>query len=82
MSGYCLRARSAPLRLALPALNSASDATAALAAITATVAEGKIAPGGGESLTGIIAGYVRAAELSDIEARVAALEQKVSSNGK
>lgn len=67
-----------PLRLALPALASASDATAALAAITAAVAAGKITPGEGADLNAIVGGYAKAIEISDIEARVAALERKAS----
>lgn len=67
-----------PLRLALPALASASDATTALAAITAAVATGKITTGEGADLNAIVAGFVKAVETSDIEARVAALERKAS----
>jgi Family of unknown function (DUF5681) len=67
-----------PLRLSLPALASASDATAALAAVTAAVAAGEITPGEGADLNTVIAGYTKALEISDIEARVAALERKAS----
>jgi hypothetical protein len=67
-----------PLRLALPALASASDATAALAAITAAVAAGAITTGEGADLNAIVAGFVKAVETSDVEARVAALERKAS----
>jgi hypothetical protein len=66
-----------PLRLALPALASASDAIAALAAITAAVATGKITPGEGADLNAIVAGFVKAVETSDLEARIAAPERKV-----
>jgi hypothetical protein len=74
--------RDRPLRLALPALTSASDATAALAAITAAVAEGEITPGEGADLNAVVGGFIKAVELSDIEVRLAALEMKASEDGK
>jgi hypothetical protein len=67
-----------PLRIELPKLASASDATAALAAVTAAVAAGQITPGEGVDLNAVIAGYAKALEISDIEARVAALERKAA----
>jgi len=70
-----------PLRLALPALASASDAMAALAAITAAVAAGEITSGDGADLNAIVAGFVKATEISDIESRVAALE-RIAASGK
>lgn len=67
-----------PLRLALPKLASASDATAALATVTAAVAGGEITPSEGADLNAIVAGFIKATEISDIEARVAALELKAN----
>jgi hypothetical protein len=69
-----------PLRITLPALASASDATNALAAITAAVAAGEITPGEGADLNTIVAGFVKAVEISEIETRVAALERKANSD--
>jgi Family of unknown function (DUF5681) len=67
-----------PLRINLPRLAAASDATTALATITAAVATGEITPGEGADLNAIVGGFVKAVETSDIEARVAALERKAS----
>jgi hypothetical protein len=67
-----------PLRLALPALASAADATAALAAVTAAVAAGEITPGEGADLNTVVAGFVKALETSELEARIAALEKEIN----
>jgi hypothetical protein len=71
-----------PLRLALPALGSASDATAALAAITSAVAAGAITTGEGADLNAIVAGFVKAVETSDLEARIETLEERAAREGK
>jgi hypothetical protein len=71
-----------PLRLALPALGSASDATAALAAITSAVAAGAITTGEGADLNAIVAGFLKAVETSDLEARIATLEERAAREGK
>ncbi len=65
-----------PLRLALPTLASAADATAALAAVTTAVAAGEITPGEAADLNSVVAGFVKALETSEIEARIAALEAR------
>jgi uncharacterized protein DUF5681 len=67
-----------PLRLALPTLASAADATGALAAVTAAVAAGEITPGEGADLNTVVAGFVKALETSELEARIAALEKEIN----
>jgi hypothetical protein len=68
--------RDRPMHITLPTLTSASDATAAIAAITAAVAEGEITPGEGADLNTVVGGFIKAVELTDIEVRLAALEMK------
>jgi hypothetical protein len=70
--------RERPLHIALPKLASASDAAAAMATIVAATAAGEITPGEGADLNTVVAGFIKVTEISDIEARVAALERKAS----
>jgi hypothetical protein len=70
------------LQIALPALTSASDAAAAMAAITEGVACGEITTGEAADLSALVAGFAKAMETSDLERRIAALEEKAAQNGK
>jgi hypothetical protein len=71
-----------PLQIALPALTSASDAAAAMAAITEGVARGEVTTGEAADLSALVAGFAKAMETSDLERRIAALEEKAAQNGK
>lgn len=64
-----------PIELALPTLEDTADMVAATAAILAAVSEGRITPGEGKELTGMIDVLRRAIETEDLERRVAALER-------
>jgi hypothetical protein len=71
-----------PLRIELPKLASASDATAALAMVAEKVAAGEITPDEGASVNGVIAGFLKAVEITDIEKRLAEIERRVAGDGK
>jgi hypothetical protein len=63
--------RDRPVQFAIPALNSADDASKAMAAITAAVASGEAA-----ELSRVIEAYVKAIETSEIERRLKILEER------
>jgi hypothetical protein len=64
-----------PVQIELPKLTSAADATNALALVAAKVAEGEVTPDEGASINGVIGGYLKAVEITDIERRLAELER-------
>jgi hypothetical protein len=65
-----------PLQVALPALASASDAAAAMAAITESVARGDVTTGEAADLSALAVAFAKALETSDLEKRISALEEK------
>jgi hypothetical protein len=67
--------RDRPVRLALPTLTNAKDAAAAMAAITAAVADAEVTAGEAADLSALVAGFVKALETNALEARIAALEK-------
>jgi hypothetical protein len=71
-----------PLQIALPVLTNASDAAAAMAAITEGVACGDITAGEVADFSALVAGFAKALEASDLEKRISALEEKATQNGK
>lgn len=66
--------RNRPVHVELPELASASDASKAMAAITATVARGELTPTEAAELSSVIAAYVKAIEATEVERRLQALE--------
>ena len=66
--------RDRPVHFAIPNLNSAADASAAMAAITTAVAEGDLTPAEAAELSRVIEAYVKAIEATEIERRLKALE--------
>jgi hypothetical protein len=70
--------RDTPVTFTLPAMTTARDAAEAAAAILQAVAEGDLTPGEGAAVMALVDGYRRTLEVTELEARVAALEgQKV-----
>lgn len=67
-------AKELPVSLSLPKVEGAADLPAALSAIMAAVAQGGITPGEGQALTAMLEVYRKGLELTDIEARLTALE--------
>jgi len=66
--------RDAPVAFALPAMQSAGDAAKAAAAVLGAVAGGDLTPTEGAHIVALIEAYRRALETTELEARVAALE--------
>jgi hypothetical protein len=68
--------RDRPVNFAIPELNSAADASKAMAAITQGVANGELGVGEAAELSKMIESYVRAIEVTELEQRLLALEQR------
>jgi hypothetical protein len=66
--------RARPVHLDLPPIAEPADVTAAMAAITAAVAEGAITPAEGAEVGMVVETYLRALEASDFDRRLKALE--------
>jgi len=66
--------RDAPVVFALPAVQSAGDAATAAAAVLGAVASGVLTPTEGAHVMTLIEVYRRTLETTELEARVAALE--------
>jgi Family of unknown function (DUF5681) len=67
--------KSRPFRFKLPALHTISDAQDALAALAAGTASGTILSDEAATLASIVASFVKTVEVSEIEARLTALER-------
>jgi hypothetical protein len=65
----------------LPPMNFADDAVASLGRILAAVAQGRISPSEGASLSALIDTYTRAIEMADVVKRLDALEAKLNDGG-
>jgi hypothetical protein len=68
--------RERPVHFDLPPLQSAADAGAGLAAITAAVAAGELTPGEARELAQLVDAFVKALERTDFEQRLRVLENK------
>lgn len=66
--------RDAPIAFALPPVQSARDAAQAAGAVLAAVAEGEMTRAEGSNVMSLVETCRRTLELSELEARVAALE--------
>ena len=64
-----------PLSLAFPEIKGAADLPTALARVLEAVAGGEITPGEGQALAAMIEAYRKGIELTEIEARLTALEK-------
>ena len=58
-------------------MQGGEDIPAALAAILEAVTKGEITPGEGQAMAAMLEAYRKGVELTDIEARVSALEGRV-----
>jgi hypothetical protein len=63
-----------PVQFALPHMTSAKDAAEAAGAVLEGVAAGDLTPSEGAAIMGLIEGFRRALETSELETRIAALE--------
>lgn len=66
--------KDSPVQFDLPPMQSAADAAKAAGAVLDAVAAGELTPTEGAHLMGLVEGYRRALETSELEARVTALE--------
>jgi hypothetical protein len=66
--------KDAPVTLALPPMSTASDAAQAAGAVLGAVSEGDLTPSEGAQVMGLIDSFRRTLEITELEARVAALE--------
>ena len=69
--------RERSVNLKLPRVKDAQDLPKALEAVMQTVAVGELTPGEGQALTAMLEAYRKGLELTDIEARLTALEGQV-----
>ena len=67
--------RDRPVKFALPPLEKAEDAAAAMAAITAAVADGELSLGEAESAAKLVELFVRSLEAGEFDRRIKALEE-------
>lgn len=65
-----------PITLKLPKVEAVGDIPKALGALLEAVAQGEITPGEGQSLAAMLEAYRKGLELTDLEARLTALEEK------
>jgi hypothetical protein len=66
--------KDSPVQFAMPRMTSARDAAEAAASVLKAVAEGDLTPGEGAQVMGLVDSYRRTLEVTELEARVAALE--------
>ena len=69
--------RDAPVTFDLPPIQSASDAAKAAGAVLAAVALGDLTPTEGGHIMGLVETFRRTLETTELEARVAALEEGI-----
>jgi hypothetical protein len=67
--------KDAPVQFPLPRMSSAHDAAEAAAAVLQAVSEGDLTPTEGAQVMALVDSYRRTLEVTDLEARVAALEE-------
>jgi hypothetical protein len=68
--------KDAPVRFDLPAMEGAESAAQAMGAILSSVAKGELTPSEAGALAGIVEGYRKTLELTELEARIKALEER------
>lgn len=66
--------KDSPVQFPLPKMASAHDAAVAAASVLQAVSEGDLTPGEGAQVMGLVDSYRRTLEVTELEARVAALE--------
>lgn len=70
--------KDVPVTFDLPPMQSAGDAAKAACAVLAAVADGDLTPQEGAHIMALIETYRRTLEMTELEARMVALEQNVS----
>ena len=67
--------KDAPVQFDLPPMQSAADAASVAGAVLDTVAQGNLTPTEGAHVMGLVEGFRRTLETTELEARVVALEE-------
>lgn len=67
--------KDAPVQFSLPKMETARDAATAASAVLRAVSEGDLTPTEGAHVMQLVETYRRTLELSDVEARIVALEE-------
>jgi hypothetical protein len=70
--------RDRPVAFSLPPLSSPADAIAAMGAIAAAVGHGELTPSEAAEISALVANVVKAIEVTEIDARVRALEDQAT----
>jgi Family of unknown function (DUF5681) len=68
--------RDRPVRFAIPGLNSADDASRAMAAIATAVASSDLTPSEAAELSRVVEAFVQVLQISEIERRLESLERQ------
>ena len=68
--------RDRPVHFTIPAMNSADDASKAMATITTAVARGELTPVEAAELSRVVEAFVKALEITEIERRLQVLEEQ------
>jgi hypothetical protein len=68
--------KDAPVRFDLPAIEGAESAASAMGSILTSVAKGDLTPSEAGALAGIVEGYRKTLELTELEARLKVLEER------
>ena len=68
--------KDTPVRFELPPMEGAANAAAAMGAILEGVSRGDLTPSEASSLAGLVEGYRKALEMTELEARLKAVEER------
>ncbi|SLN64094.1 hypothetical protein ROA7450_03379 [Roseovarius albus] len=68
--------KDAPINFDLPAIKSAEDASEAAQSVLLAVSQGEVTPLEGATVMGLVEQYRRVLETTELERRIAALEEK------
>ena len=68
--------KDSPVQFALPRMTTARDAAQAAGAVLEAVAEGDLTPGEGAAVMALVDSYRRTLEVTELEARLVALEER------
>jgi hypothetical protein len=83
---YCLdhlwtKPKGRPIEFQLPAINTAHDVLAAMAAISTAINEGNLTPQEADHLARLLQTHAKAIEINDLAGRLEALELQITKKG-
>jgi len=71
----CPPRKDGPVKVALPAIESAADIPAVTSALLEAVGKGQLTPSEAQAVAGLVEAHRKALEIEELERRIAALEQ-------